>query len=349
MPATSILQAADIAHLLRASTLEDVCQDFDKLKQLGCKKTAALSRIGLVALDHFFLQYRIKTKTKHGFSFYEALYKPEIIDYVNKKVAQIKSGKAQDTLIQKLRLQYDVFQLYYGTINQFRPTEAMKLLCQLKPKKGILDFSAGWGGRCIAAMALGIPYVGIDANVNLEKPYRDLITTVKPESPTRLIFKPSETVEFAFSNAKELMGSNSVGTHLNKFDYDLVFTSPPYFFVEVYEKMPNYTDKIAFLDTFFRPVVEKAWNHLPVGGHLALNMPVEMYKAVKMCLSPLKKKVELALAHRHAANAAGRKAFGTEPAYKEYTYVWKKTSSKKTLKCKRGSLTGGERKTIRNK
>jgi len=75
-----------------------------------------------------------------------------------------------------------------------------------------------------------------------------------------------------------------------------------------------------------------------------------MYKAVKMCLSPLKKKVELALAHRHAANAAGRKALGTEPAYKEYTYIWKKTSSKKTLKCKRGSITGGTRnKTIRNK
>lgn len=324
--------AADIAHLLRPSTLEDVRQDFDKLKELGCGKTAALSRTGLVALDHFFLQHRIKAKTKHGFSFYEALSKPEIIDYVNKKVAQIKAGKAQDTLTQKLRLQYDVFQLYYGTINQFRPTEAMKLFCQLKPKKGILDFSAGWGGRCIAAMALGIPYVGIDANVNLEKPYRDLIATVKPEAPTRLIFKPSETVNF------------------KDFDYDLVFTSPPYFFVEVYEKMPNYADKIAFLDTFFRPVVEKAWNHLPVGGHLALNMPVEMYKAVKMCLSPLKKKVELALAHRHAANAAGRKALGTEPAYKEYTYIWKKTSSKKTLKCKRGSITGGTRnKTIRNK
>lgn len=324
--------SAEVAKLLRPSTLEDVRQDFLALKELGCGKTVPLSRIGLVALDHFFLKHRIKAKTKHGFSFYEALSKPDIIDYVNKKVAQIKAGKAQDTETQRLRLQYDVFQLYYGTINQFRPTEAMKLYCKLKPKKGILDFSAGWGGRCIAAMALGIPYVGIDANVNLEKSYKELINTVKPEAPTRLIFKPSETVDY------------------NKFDYDLVFTSPPYFFVEVYEKMPNYSDKIAFLDTFFRPVVEKAWNHLPVGGHLALNMPVEMYKAVKKCLAPLNKKVELALAHRHAADAAGRKALGTEPAYKEYTYIWKKTSSKKTLKCKRGSLIGGyKRKTIRNK
>jgi hypothetical protein len=78
-------------------------------------------------------------------------------------------------------------------------------------------------------------------------------------------------------------------------------------------------------------------------------MPVEMYKAVKKCLAPLNKKVELALAHRHAADAAGRKALGTEPAYKEYTYIWKKTNAKKTLKCKRGSLIGGKRKTIRNK
>lgn len=101
----------------------------------------------------------------------------------------------------------------------------------------------------------------------------------------------------------------------------------------------------AFLDTFFRPVVESAWNNLASGGHLALNMSVEMYKAVKKCMAPLKKKIELALAHRHAGISSG-----TDTPYKEYTYVWKKTSRNKTLKCKRGSLIGGKRnKTIKSK
>jgi hypothetical protein len=324
--------AAQVAKLLRPTTLEDVHQDFNALKEIGCGKSVPLARTGLVALDYFFLQHRIKAKTKHGFSFYDALSKPEIINYVNKKVAQIKAGKPQNTETQKLRLQYDVFQLYYGTINQFRPTEAMKLYCLLKPKIGILDFSAGWGGRCLAAMALKIPYIGIDANEKLEKPYNDMINMANPDSKVTMIFKPSETITYS------------------KYKYDLIFTSPPYFMLEVYEKMPTYESKVAFLDTFFRPVIERAWNNLASGGHLALNMPVEMYEAVKKCLAPLKKKIELALAHRHAGNASGKKEFGTEPAYKEYTYVWKKTSRNKTLKCKRGSLIGGKRnKTIKSK
>ena len=33
----------------------------------------------------------------------------------------------------------------------------------------ILDPYAGWGDRCIAAMALDINYIGIDSNTHLEK------------------------------------------------------------------------------------------------------------------------------------------------------------------------------------
>lgn len=322
--------ASSIAHLLRPSTLEDVRQDFNKLKQIGCEKTSPLSRIGLTVLDHFFLQYRIKTKTKHNISFYEALQDKKLVEYLNQKVKQLKPTRRKNTEDQILRLQYDMFQLYYGTINQFRPTEALKLYCLLKPKLGILDFSAGWGGRCLAAMALNIPYIGIDANEKLEKPYRDMIDMAKPDSKVTMIFKPSETVNF------------------DKYNYDLIFTSPPYFMLEVYEKMPSYESKVAFLDTFFRPVIERAWNNLAPGGHLALNMPVEMYEAVKKCLAPLKKKIELSLAHRHAGISSG-----SDQPYREYTYVWKKTGKNKTLKCNRGSVIGGRvvtnNKTIKSK
>jgi hypothetical protein len=58
-------------------------------------------------------------------------------------------------------------------------------------------------------MAYGIPYLGIDANKNMEKSYNDMIQLVKPENDVKMIFKPSETVDFS------------------KFSYDLVFTSPP--------------------------------------------------------------------------------------------------------------------------
>ena len=308
--------AATIAKRLRSAGAAEVNADYERLKDRACADSSALARTGLVALDHYFLKYRIKAKTKRGISFYEAIKDPAIDRYLAEKVDQLKAAKRKNTADQVLRLKYDVFQLYYGTINQFRPTEAVKLYCALKPRLGILDFSAGWGGRCLAAAALGIPYVGIDANTNLEQPYKAMLRDLAPDADVTMIFKPSETVDFS------------------RFKYDLVFTSPPYFMIEGYEKMPAYAGKEAFLNIFFRPVVEKAWASLAVGGHLALNMPVEMYEAVRSCLPPLARQIELALAGRHATNAAAGKRLGTSEPYREYTYVWKKTGRRKTVKCR---------------
>jgi len=65
----------------------------------------------------------------------------------------------------------------------------------------------------------------------LETSYRNM--TGLDDSKVTLIFKPSEQVDFS------------------KYDYDLVFTSPPYFMIERYEKMPPYKSKQEFLENFF--------------------------------------------------------------------------------------------------
>ena len=311
--------AAEIAKQLRSTDLASARADYERLKARDCEGWTSLARAGLGALDHFFLQHRIKAKTKRGISFYEALRDSKIDAYLAEKVDQLKANRLKNTAERVLRLKYAMFQLYYGTINQFRPTEAVKLYCELKPKVGILDFSAGWGGRCLAAMALGIPYVGIDANTALEPAYKAMIAAYEPTADVKLVFKPSETVDFS------------------RFKYDLVFTSPPYFMIEGYEHMPSYKGKEAFLDLFFRPVVEKSWQHLAPGGTFALNLPVEMYEAVRDCLPPLSRRIELSLSGRHAVNAARGTTPGSSAEYKEYTYVWRKPAGKRraTVKCRR--------------
>ena len=317
--------AVAIAKQLRSTDLDQARADYERLKDRACAASTALARTGLNALDHFFLQHRIKAKTKRNISFYEALRDPAIDRYLTEKVDQIKAERRRNTPEQVLRLKYSVFQLYYGTINQFRPTEAVKLYCEFKPKVGILDFSAGWGGRCLAAMALGIPYVGIDANTALEPAYKAMIAAYEPSADVKLIFKPSETVDFS------------------RFKYDLVFTSPPYFMIEGYEHMPSYKGKEAFLDLFFRPVVEKSWRHLAPGGTFALNLPVEMYEAVRSCLPPLSRRIPLSLAGRHAVNAARGTKPGTSAEYKEYTYVWRK-GRRATVSCRSSAVVSKTRK-----
>ncbi len=312
----------DLAHRLRPLTLEDAKEGFRQLAHIGCEhKVPALSRIGLKTLDYFFLKHRLKAKTKKHISFAEAMKDRKIVTYLNEKIRKIRKNPEQifadrDEL---LRHQYSAFQLYYGTINQFRPTEAARVYCTLKPKVGILDFSAGWGGRCLAAMALGIPYVGIDANAALESSYLSMHAKISPEAKVKIIISPSEKVDFS------------------RFEYDLVFTSPPYFMLEEYEGMPNYNSNEKFIEEFFRPVVDKAWRHLKRGGHMALNMPEEMYKAVKHILPPLTSKIKLPIANRHPSNAAEGRAPGTADSESrfEYTYVWRKGGAQRKTRKRR--------------
>jgi hypothetical protein len=175
-------------------------------------------------LDYFFLHHRIKAKTK-GISFYEAIKDKEERDHLNDLVRRYKKKSITEyDATGLLKAQYQVFQLYYGSINQFRPTIARWIYATLGAKRGILDFSSGWGGRCLAAMSMGIPYIGVDANTKLETSYKRLVE-LDPSATVTMIFKPSEQVDFS------------------KYDYDLVFTSPPYFMIERYERMPAYQSK----------------------------------------------------------------------------------------------------------
>ncbi len=301
--------AERVARKLRGITRKEARESYGELTELAttCKKAPDFSRAGLKLLDYFFLKHRLRAKTRRGISFYNALGNAELLDYLNGKIRKIRSGIKADEHLQQ---RYSMFQLYYGSINQFRPSEALKVYCALKPRVGILDFSAGWGGRCLAAMAANIPYIGIDANTKMEPSYKKLVDEVHTITGTKqrvkMIFKPSETVDFS------------------KYDYDLIFTSPPYFMIEKYEGMPGYVGKEAFLQEFLRPVVMGAWDGLRRGGHMALNMPEEMYDAVVPMLPALYKKMELPVSNRHPVNAAVGREIKHEGQRHEYIYIWRK-------------------------
>ena len=238
---------------------------------------------------------------------------PERVDFLTELVRRYKKvDPASLSHRDLLKKQYDVFQLYYGTVNQFRPVVAKWIYCKLNPRVGILDFSAGWGGRCLAAMSMGIPYIGIDANANLESSYNAMVRAIDPSANVQLVFKPSETVDFS------------------RYKYDLIFTSPPYFMLEKYEKMPEYKTKEDFLQRFFIPVVQSAWRSLRKGGHMALNMPKEMYEAIRPHLPRLYKTYELPLINRNPSSAALQKELKNAPR-SELIYVWHKvpTSTRK--------------------
>jgi len=145
--------------------------------------------------------------------------------------------------------------------SQFRPSAA-KAIYEYFDAKNVLDFSSGWGDRVSAAMATDKleSYVGIDPNSVLFDGYNKQIEKFNKNKNIRMIMQPAEEA-------------------LNELDYqpDLVFTSPPYFIIERYSKdstqsWKRYKKLNDWLDMFLFPVIEKSWNLLKDGGHMAINI-----------------------------------------------------------------------------
>ncbi len=78
--------------------------------------------------------------------------------------------------------------------------------------------------------------------------------------------------------------------------------------------MPTYSSKEDFLERFFIPVVMKAWKYLQKGGYMALNMPTEMYDAIRGLLPKRDRIIKMAISNR----------FGSGASY-EPIFVWKKS------------------------
>jgi len=195
-----------------------------------------------------------------------------------------------------------IFNVYFGSINQFKPLIAMGIYCRYKPTS-VLDFTMGWGGRLVGACALDVPkYTGVDLNPDLEKPYADMVKELSPLTSTKikLYFQDALTVDY------------------NKLDYDLVLTSPPYYNIELY-KGTKQRGKDEWDREFYEPIFIKTWNGMKMGGHYCLNVPAEVYDRV--CIKLMGKADEFLPLYK-----AKRKAGDT---YKEFIYVWKKTANLK--------------------
>jgi 16S rRNA G966 N2-methylase RsmD len=260
-------------------------QDYEKFMALSCGEATPFSNIGLKFLNYYFAPYRLDTLSKKNISYYEFYNDKEI-----QKKPYIQSLLKRDVTL------YEIFKLYFGSIAQFRPTIAYELYCKLKPTS-VLDFSAGWGGRCLAAIKYDCQYVGFDTNTDLKKPYNQMLSYIKPKTKTQIIFQDSATVDFS------------------KYKYDMVFTSPPYFTIEKYENMPSYSSYQNWIETFLQPVISKSYRYMQTNGNYCVNVPKAIYDDIKKILRrPADLKIPLKIRQRQEGVIK----------YREYIYVWKK-------------------------
>jgi hypothetical protein len=291
----------DTAYELKSITKEIAAADYAKLRSITKDQIKFKSNIGSKAMDYFTFNSRLRTKTKSGYTFLEWIGSP-LADtvYVRKLVNhKVENGSSV------LQGYYTAFQLYSrcGGIVAFKPLIA-KYLYKLYDPKCVLDFCAGWGGRCLGAMACDIDYIGIDTNYTLKNDYDKMIAKFEHKSKVSMQFLDSSTVDF------------------KQYDYDMVFTSPPYFIdgscsQEQYENMPKYKDRKDFNERFLFRVIINAWNGLKSGGHFCLNVSPKMYEDMVSVLGDPNISLDIGFGNRGTKITTGK----CNP-YTELIYIW---------------------------
>lgn len=303
----------DIAKQLKEHNETTATTDFTKLQHavsLDLESIKPLSPLGLKYIEYFVHIELLSTKSKHGISFFDFWYNRDFYmsrDASTKKL--IESIKKNKPYLTETKIGKQVFNLYYGGISIFRPTTAAKLYNYLKPTC-ILDFTMGWGGRLVGAAILNVPkYIGIDNNLQLVEPYKKMVGHLQNNTTTK--------IELHFQDAK-LFNYNSI-------DYDMVFTSPPYYNKEIYGgNTHDYKTKEDWDDKFYKPVFKKTWDGLKNGGYYCLNVPQCIYE--KKCVPLFGEAGELIELKKYSRILPKHetKQFNVGQKYKEFIYIWRK-------------------------
>jgi len=147
---------------------------------------------------------------------------------------------------------------------QFRPSAA-KYIYDYFQAETVLDFSMGWGDRILGAHTSEYvkKYVGFDPNLNLIEGYIKQITEYnKIGTPMKFKLCP--------------WGAENPDIVLED-EFDLVFTSPPYFDKEKYDQSPNqsyikYKGFDSWMQDFLFKAIELRTENLKSGGHLVINI-----------------------------------------------------------------------------
>jgi tRNA1(Val) A37 N6-methylase TrmN6 len=295
-----------ISKHIKMITLDNAVEDFNKLRLISnnfAKKTCNISprcRTGNNIVDYFTFTERLNTKGKYDVNFFEFLVnieefkKKKFISNMLKYYEDVKNkNKTKNNYI----VLKEVYNICVSAINIFRPLVAIEIYTKYNPTS-VLDFTCGWGGRLVGACALNIPnYIGIDINTNLINPYLEMKSFFKNISETNI----------------DIFFENAANFDYSKITYDMVLTSPPYYFLEKYSNNENYNNsKTEMKNNFYIPVISNTYKYLQQGGHYCLNINKEIYEDICVgLLGPANDMIPLKKSKR-------------QNDYEEFIYVWYK-------------------------
>ena len=263
----------DIAFNIKPISLERVKKDYEKLQKIDLMNISSRCLIGNDLVDYFTFVERLNTKGKYNANFYDFLWNIE--EFKKKKFIQnmltyYETTKNKNNTKNQYVVYKEVYNICISAINIFRPIVAMEIYARFKPT-AILDFTCGWGGRLVAACALNIlRYIGIDINQNLKPCYEKMVG----------FLQENETPSLTSTTDIQLFIQDALTFDYQSIEYNMVFTSPPYFSLEKYSFNTVYKSKEEMKNVFYIPLFQKTYQHLKEGGHYCLNVNQEIYSEI---------------------------------------------------------------------
>ena len=265
----------NIAKSIKNITEDDIHDEMNKLIHIG-ENAANMSprcRIGNNIVDYFTFSERLKTRGKYNVNFYDFLFNIEEFKkkkYIQNMLIYYDNVKNKNKTKNEFVVLKEVYNICISSINIIRPLVYMEIYSKYKPKS-ILDFCAGWGGASVAAAALNIDnYIGIEINHNLKQPYEQLVDFLGKNKTNKT------NIQMIFENA--------LNVDYEKLNYDFVFTSPPYYFIQKYENNVLYNSKSEMNSEFYIPLFIKTYNGLKYGGTYIINVCKDVYETVLLQL-----------------------------------------------------------------
>ena len=207
-----------------------------------------------------------------------------------------KNVKNKNNTMPEVKVYKEIYNISISAINIMRPLTVMDIYTKYSTKRA-LNFCSGWGGSAVAAAALDIKaYYGVEINTDLEIPYHNMLSYLRTKCDTQFEMYFCDAAQFDY-------------TTLN---YDTVFVSPPYYFIEKYKNNIEYESKKEMDERFYIPSFTKSYQGLQSGGYFIINVCREVYDNV------LKK----LLGEAHEVYCL--KKSQRQNNYQEKIYVWRK-------------------------
>jgi len=259
----------EISKKIKDIKMVDVEEEMNKLVKIGneAHMISERSKIGNNIVDYFTFTQRLETKGKYDVNYFEFLANLDTFrekKFIQTMLKYYEDVKNKNKTKNEYKVYKEVYNICISAINIMRPLNCMEIYTRYNSQK-VLNFCAGWGGSTVAASALNLDtFYGIEINTDLKKPYEELIKYLQTKSNTKISIFFGDAVDFDYSTI----------------NYDTVFSSPPYYFIEKYANNNLYESKKEMDEKFYKPIFSKTFKHLKPGGNYIINICKEVYDNV---------------------------------------------------------------------